>query len=404
MTYAFYDDPKHNTYTMLVAFYLAARLRGLAHFVVTGFLLPMVRGVMICEVVIILIPVAVWIASIHVEMPSRLGLIWVAVSLDVWGQLLIVSLFRYSQATAKSTQVGKFLASFFEFYPAMNIEHRVERTNAFVSLVLGYSVVGVMFQSYGGYTVNAFLGKAVLGLVQAFVFNWIYFDIDGSNIDVHAIRSSVISGTSNYANILRPMLTYQASIWNHAHIPFIMGYILASAGLSKLVLATDTPGADAHQLSDHYTHRAEDEVANGIRFFYCHGLAIALLSMGVISWCHEHRKPPTLRWSKTARLANRLAACFVMFLLPLAKNFNSLNLISVTLGLSVWVLLVELFGKSCRDDPFFGNKKGLAVRYSCKCSKRDLENANAGGEKDMPSVEVLVLGPREKTTVAIGQE
>jgi hypothetical protein len=37
------------------------------------------------------------------------------------------------------------------------------------------------------------LGKAVLGLCQAFVFNWIYFDVDGSNINIHAIRRSVIS-------------------------------------------------------------------------------------------------------------------------------------------------------------------------------------------------------------------
>jgi hypothetical protein len=58
-------------------------------------------------------------------------------------------------------------------------------------LVFGYSVMGPMFQSHGGYTVDVFLGKAVLGLCQAFVFNWIYFDVDGSNINVHAIRRAV---------------------------------------------------------------------------------------------------------------------------------------------------------------------------------------------------------------------
>lgn len=35
-------------------------------------------------------------------------------------------------------------------------EHRVERTNAFVSLVLGYSVVGILFQSNDGYNLDAF--------------------------------------------------------------------------------------------------------------------------------------------------------------------------------------------------------------------------------------------------------
>ncbi|KAJ4328260.1 hypothetical protein N0V84_001300 [Fusarium piperis] len=388
MTYAFDDNEEHNTYTMLVSFYLAARFRSLVHYLVTGFLLPMIRGVMICEAINTLIPSALWIASIHVEMPSRLGLIWVALCLDMWGQSIITGLFRYGTMAGEGTGIGKFLAKVFEFYPAVNIEHRVERTNAFVSLVFGYSVVGVMFQSYGGYNINAFLGKAVLGLVQAFVFNWIYFDVDGSNIDVHAIRRSVLS----------------SSIWNYAHLPFIMGYILASAGLSKLVLATDAGGANAEQLSEHYSHRAEDEVANGIRFFYCHGLAIALLFMGVIAYCHEHRKPATLRWSKTTRLANRFAVCIVMFLLPLAKNINSLNLISITLGLTVWVLLVELFGKSCRNDPFIGEKKGCRVRYSCKCSKKDFEKANVDEKPKMPVAEVLELGTREKTAVADVQD
>lgn len=194
MTYAFYDNEEHNTYTMLVSFYLAARFRTLVHYLATGFLLPMIRGVMICEAINVLIPSVLWIASIHVEMPSRLGLIWVALALDMWGQSIITGLFRYGRMAGEKSGIGKFLAKVFEFYPAVNIEHRVERTNAFVSLVFGYSVVGVMFQSYGGYHVNSFLGKAVLGLVQAFVFNWIYFDVDGSNIDIHAIRRSIVSG------------------------------------------------------------------------------------------------------------------------------------------------------------------------------------------------------------------
>ncbi|CAM1504207.1 Fc.00g017980.m01.CDS01 [Cosmosporella sp. VM-42] len=383
MTYAFSEDPEHNTYTMLVSFYIAARLRGALHCATSFFLLPMIRGVMICHFINILIPTALWIASIHVDMPARYALIWVALVLDMWGQVIIIGLFRYGRSRGETTKLGKFLAGFFEFYPAMNIEHRVERTNAFVSLVLGYSVVGVMFQSYGGYTVNAFLGKAVLGLVQAFIFNWIYFDVDGSNINLHAIRRSVTS----------------ASIWQFAHLPFIMGYILASAALSKLVLATDVANANPENLSHHYEDRAEDHIANGIRFFYCHGLAIALLSMGVISWCHDHRRPADLRWSKTTRLANRFAVCIIMFFLPMAHSLNSLNLIAITLGLSLWVLLLELFGKSCRNDPFIGEKTGCSVRYSCKCSKKDLEEANLMEKVDRPSVEVVETDKKTKTAV-----
>ncbi|KAM0741779.1 hypothetical protein ACQRIT_004636 [Beauveria bassiana] len=82
--------------------------------------------------------------------------------------------------------------------------HCVERTNAFVSLVLGYSVVGILFQSNGGYNLDAFLGKAILGLLQAFFVNWIYFDIDANPIGLHAI-SSVSS--SKFQWVSGPMLS-----------------------------------------------------------------------------------------------------------------------------------------------------------------------------------------------------
>lgn len=192
MTYAFHEG-EHNTYKMLISFYVAARFRGITHFLYTAYLLPMVRGVMICQAINIIVPAAIWIASIHVEMPSRLGLIWVAIALDMCGQSILTGLFQWARTTSQPKRFAKYLSGIFEFFPAVNIEHRVERTNAFVSLVFGYSVMGPMFQSYGGYTVDVFLGKAVLGLCQAFVFNWIYFDVDGSNINVHAIRRAVYS-------------------------------------------------------------------------------------------------------------------------------------------------------------------------------------------------------------------
>lgn len=42
--------------------------------------------------------------------------------------------------------------------------------------------------------VNAFFGKAVLGLFQAFTFNWIDFDIESFSLYTHAIQHHVWSG------------------------------------------------------------------------------------------------------------------------------------------------------------------------------------------------------------------
>lgn len=191
MTYCFADDD-HDTYVPMVAFYLTARFKNCIEYILTGVALPMIRGFGITMALPIIMPCALLIGSIYVPMPNRVGLIIPALLLDHYSSVLVVAAFFSFQRKSDSWFTKRF-GHYFEFYPALNIEHRVERTNAFVSLVLGYSVVGVMFQSHSGNVLNAFLGKAILGLVQAFVFNWIYFDIDASNINLHAIRRSPIT-------------------------------------------------------------------------------------------------------------------------------------------------------------------------------------------------------------------
>ena len=84
----------------------------------------------------------------------------------------------------------------FEFFPGANIEHKIERTGAFVTLVFGYSVVALLYENKAAFGINAYFGKAVLGLVQAFAFNWLYFEIDSFNLHTHAIRRHIFSGKS----------------------------------------------------------------------------------------------------------------------------------------------------------------------------------------------------------------
>lgn len=177
-----------------------------------------------------------------------------------------------------------------------------------------------------------------------------------------------------------------------------MSYIVATAALSRLVLATDVPGTDLNQLAEPYRDGAEDRFNSGVRFFYCHGLAIALLCMAAISFSHEHKKQPTLRLNKNIRLANRIAVSIIMFFLPLATSLRSLNLISVTLSLTVWVLIVELWGKSCTDDPFIGEKDGRCITYCARCKKKDFEKSIASDEMPLRG-EMLELNRAEKTAM-----
>ena len=367
-----------DTYTMLVSFYLAARLLMALSFLLSALLVPLVRGAMCGHILHILLASAVWIVSTALSGPNRLVAIFLAIAIDLFGGSVQVAMFRYGR-TGDSRMAQRF-ARLFEFYPAINIEHKVERTNAFITLVLGYSVVALIFQNTAHMGFNAFLGKAILGLVQSFVFNWLYFEIDGSGLKMHAIR--------RHAN--------SAFIWQHAHLTLAMSFILAGAALSKMVVATDCPDAPFDALTEFYQHKSDVEVHLGLRLYYCVGLGVALFSMGLISFSHEHREPVgACRLPKWVRLVNRGVVCVVFCCLPAVghERLNSLSLIATTTCLSIWVLLFETYAKACRRESFFGLGKGAKMGenggsggrcYTAVCTRRELERVMkeaAAGEK-----------------------
>lgn len=201
-------DAFDSTYSMLVGFYLTARMFMGSYLLLLGGIIPMIRGMMYTQVILVLLSAAIWIASIHVELPNRLALIWVAIFIELSGPMAVVLFIRGSKAVGEA--LGRWSDKVFEFYPAINIEHKVERTNAFVTLVFGYSVVAIIYQNAASFGLNAFFGKACLGLVQAFCFNWIYFELDGADLHQHAIRRNVLSGRQPLPSNL-PTVTNAAS-------------------------------------------------------------------------------------------------------------------------------------------------------------------------------------------------
>lgn len=193
---------------------------------------------------------------------------------------------------------------------------------------------------------------------------------------------------------------FAAVIWTHAHLPFVMGYILAGAALCMLVVATDCPNAYYDDLTPFYQHRSSPTVSLGLRLYYCIGLGVALFFMGLISWSHDHRVPLGMcKLPKQIRLANRLVVCVILCCLPAAGDrLNSLELVAVTTCLSTWVLLFELWGKGCRTESFFGLRSGSAegkCQYTAKCSQKRLEEAT----KTDGEIDIVELGRTEKTAV-----
>ena len=69
------------TWIQLIAFYLTQRLFQALHCLWNAYLLPMVQGHMILMAITTALPAALWIASIQVNYPNRLALIWIAIFL-----------------------------------------------------------------------------------------------------------------------------------------------------------------------------------------------------------------------------------------------------------------------------------------------------------------------------------
>jgi hypothetical protein len=120
-----------STYTSCIAFYITQRLFAATWFAAVAVILRQVRGAMMMTAIINVVTAAVWIASIHVAWPGQLAPIAVAIVIDLFGNVLLIGTMK---AAAKK-KLPQVIARAFEFFPAINIEHRVERNNAFVSLV-----------------------------------------------------------------------------------------------------------------------------------------------------------------------------------------------------------------------------------------------------------------------------
>lgn len=121
-----------HTYTSAIAFYIAQRLAMGIWFLFVAYWLPNIRGTMVWHALLILFSSVLWIGSMHVEWPNQLALIFIPMCIDLFGGVSMIFMLRIIK---KETRLTRFLNKFFEFYPAVNIEHRVERNNAFIALV-----------------------------------------------------------------------------------------------------------------------------------------------------------------------------------------------------------------------------------------------------------------------------
>jgi hypothetical protein len=53
----------------------------------------------------------------------------------------------YGKVTNQRDLISRPLSHLLEYYPAVNMDLRIERTNNFITMVLGYIVVNLIYQS-----------------------------------------------------------------------------------------------------------------------------------------------------------------------------------------------------------------------------------------------------------------
>ncbi|KAL9056213.1 MAG: hypothetical protein Q9162_003093 [Coniocarpon cinnabarinum] len=292
----------HGTYVPLISYYIAARLFTAIYILIISIAIPMVRWTNRFHLITILIPIALWIGSAYVPYPQDEILIWIAIAIDLFGTMGIVI---FQRCLRRYKLSSNWFEKAFEFFPAQNIEHRIDRTGAFVTLVFGYSIVSLLYLNADHIGLNAFLGKALLSLVQAFSLNTLYFEIDSFNLHMHAIRRS----------------SHTAMLWMTMHLPMILAFVLAGAALSRIVLTDDVSGTSIEDLAEYSQARSEPEIGSGLRWFYTAGLGMGMLFMNIIALTHEYRDNQNRPGAKYPLLFKRPSRLVYRSLVGLALIF-----------------------------------------------------------------------------------
>ncbi|KAM0746513.1 hypothetical protein T439DRAFT_329623 [Meredithblackwellia eburnea MCA 4105] len=202
--------------------------------------------------------------------------------------------------------------------PAINIEHMIERNSAFVTVVLGESVVSLLYiAGQGSIGASHEFGRAVFALIVTFIFNAIYFDSALSKRFVHAIRRHWAT------NVVWDVLTW----------PMSTGFVLSSAAVSKLV--------------------GTEEVPQGVRWQYGGGLGVALLCITATGLMHRSLDAKgASKLNVTGRAVARVAVSLIFILVPLVKHISDLDFLLTYAGVASALVIFEIWAKLGNEEVY----------------------------------------------------
>ncbi|KAJ7031647.1 hypothetical protein C8F04DRAFT_1262754 [Mycena alexandri] len=212
-------------------------------------------------------------------------------------------------------------------FPAINIEHHVERLGAFVTIVLGEMVVSVFFKTSGAVGLNMESGRALLGLMIAFNLNWMYFGSQACKHFVHAIRRHWVT----------------SFLFTTLHLPLCMSLLLASSAINRLVTSS----------------AVDSELGGALKWFFGAGLGVSVWTMATIGVLHKNlddvdgiservdRSPNAIRRTISRRvvLGIRYLAGLAMILVPIVDNLSSIQFLAIYVGITAFLILEETIAR-----------------------------------------------------------
>ncbi|KAJ1023190.1 hypothetical protein NDA16_003343 [Ustilago loliicola] len=288
-----------------VAFFLVAKLWRLGVYVYYGFCLPKFRKALWSNALAMAVIAAIYVPITLVSEP------WLIVTLMAAGILVELARPYIVAAAIKLFHGRQKRTGHHMFIPAQSHEHSIERYILFVILIVGESIISTTFVARpGDFGLNAEFGRAALGITISVFIIWIYYDADGSRVYQHALRRN----------------SFTSITFGHIHYPLTASLVLMAASLSSLI--------------------SNEEIKGGYVWYFGGSLSCVLLCLALIGCMHRnldvHGSTLVPRWT---RIGVRFLASIEFGLLPLKKDWNSLNLMGVVAGSLVLLVFFETIGK-----------------------------------------------------------
>ncbi|KAK9455013.1 bacterial low temperature requirement A protein-domain-containing protein [Dipodascopsis uninucleata] len=321
--------------------------------------------------------ISIWVYSIYVHQ-HRLQMRLYGTLVTITSLLFLIVIFVRTRAKIGVSvalyflDVMSFIMSFhpyikkvlsLEYSTAINIEHEVDRYGSFYIIAIGEFLAKVVSNSDLGSGIHVYVWRAIMVAVISYVFMWLYFNGDGSQSAIHALRRSAFSATT----------------WFYAHLLLIGSMILTADSAGELIASKETSTAKHHaeatgggteELTVRETSEEEEVSMYAVAFFFCGGICVVMIALTVLALLDKPLDSPQTHYApQIVRVGLRIPVGIIVLCLAFAE-MSTTRLIGITMMLLVILFVYELIIGTPRKQ----------LKSACKIATK----TNRQNRSDMP--------------------